>query len=210
MLTAAHARPFTARVAARPARVARATVAARCAAKPAVTKLADAAAVRPALVTLVANVMLALPASAEGKLFDFNLTLPIMAGEFLFLMVFLDKFWFSPVGKVLDERDDLIRSKLGEVKDNASDITRLQEEAENLISAARAEVAAKVAEAKATTQAECDAKLAAAKAKVEKELNDSIAALDREREALLSNVDAQVATLEAEILKRVLPAGMKL
>jgi hypothetical protein len=49
----------------------------------------------------VANVIMAMPAAAEaGKLFDFNLTLPIMAGEILLLMVFLDKFWFGPVGKV--------------------------------------------------------------------------------------------------------------
>lgn len=44
---------------------------------------------------------MAMPAAAEaGKLFDFNLTLPIMAGEILLLMVFLEKFWFTPVGKV--------------------------------------------------------------------------------------------------------------
>ncbi len=65
----------------------------------------------------VANVLLALPAHAEaGKIFDFNLTLPVMVAEFLLLMVFLDKFWFTPVGKVLDERDAKIRSLLGDSK----------------------------------------------------------------------------------------------
>ena len=65
----------------------------------------------------MANVLLALPAHAEaGKIFDFNLTLPVMVGQFLLLMVFLDKFWFGPVGKVLDERDAKIRSLLGDSK----------------------------------------------------------------------------------------------
>lgn len=65
----------------------------------------------------MANVLLALPAHAEaGKIFDFNLTLPIMVGQFLLLMVFLDKFWFGPVGKVLDERDAKIRTLLGDSK----------------------------------------------------------------------------------------------
>jgi F-type H+-transporting ATPase subunit b len=41
-----------------------------------------------------------------------NLTLPAMMGQFLLLMVMLDKLWFTPVGRVLDERDALIRSKL--------------------------------------------------------------------------------------------------
>ncbi len=45
-----------------------------------------------------------------------------MMGEFLLLMVFLDKFWFGPVGKVLDERDQSLRGKLALVKDNGSEV----------------------------------------------------------------------------------------
>lgn len=45
------------------------------------------AAVKPALATLVANVVMAMPAAADaGKLFDFNITLPVMAGEILLLV----------------------------------------------------------------------------------------------------------------------------
>lgn len=51
---------------------------------------------------------------------DFNLTMPVMAGEFLLLMVFLDKFWFGPVGATLDARDAELRAKLALVKDNGS------------------------------------------------------------------------------------------
>lgn len=51
---------------------------------------------KPLSSAVVANILMALPAHAEaGKIFDFNLTLPIMAGQFLLLMVFLDKTWFS-------------------------------------------------------------------------------------------------------------------
>jgi hypothetical protein len=39
-----------------------------------------------------------------------------MTGQFLLLMVFLDKFWFTPVGKVLDERDGYIREQLQKFK----------------------------------------------------------------------------------------------
>lgn len=41
-------------------------------------------------VVAIANLIAASPAMA-GNVFDFNLTLPIMAGQFLALMVFLDK-----------------------------------------------------------------------------------------------------------------------
>jgi hypothetical protein len=56
---------------------------------------------------------------------DFNATLPVMMGEFLLLMVFLDKFWFGPVGATLDARDKELRGKLGLVKDNGSAVGTL-------------------------------------------------------------------------------------
>jgi F-type H+-transporting ATPase subunit b len=84
-------------------------------------------AVRVAVAGAAGNALLAAPAFAEaGKIFDFNLTLPLMAGQFLLLMVFLDKAWFSPVGALLDERDQSLRGKLALVKDNTSDVKKLQ------------------------------------------------------------------------------------
>jgi ATP synthase B/B' CF(0) len=120
---------------------------------------------RPAAIAAVANVLMALPAHAEaGKIFDFNLTLPIMAAEFLVLMVFLDKTWFGPVGALLEERDSELRNKLGSVRDNSGQIAALQAEAEKVLSDARKEAQALIQEAKATTQAECARQLAETKA----------------------------------------------
>eukprot|EP01025_Chloroclados_australasicus_P008536 TRINITY_DN1305_c1_g1_i6.p2 TRINITY_DN1305_c1_g1~~TRINITY_DN1305_c1_g1_i6.p2 ORF type:complete len:216 (-),score=46.61 TRINITY_DN1305_c1_g1_i6:401-1048(-) len=169
------------------------------------------ASVKPAVAAIVTNILLSAPAHAEaGKLFDFNLTLPIMAGQFLLLMVWLDKFWFGPVGKVLDERDELIRSKLASVKDNSQELRKLQEEAEALLKEARSEVQAKIADAKAKVQAEQAEKLAEAKAKVDKELEIALKELDKERDAAMANLEQQVDKLSKEILTRVLPAEVKL
>jgi hypothetical protein len=62
-----------------------------------------------------------------------NATLPAMAGQFLLLMVALDKLWFTPVGKVLDERDALIRSKLANVSDNTGDVDKYAQEAQEIL-----------------------------------------------------------------------------
>lgn len=120
--------------------------------------------VKPAFTAAVSNVIMAMPAEAAGKLFDFNLTLPVMTAQFLLLMVFLDKTWFSPVGKVLDERDEMIRSKLASVQGDTSKIAEMQAAAERALKEARAAANAAVNEAKATTQAEQDAKVAILKA----------------------------------------------
>jgi F-type H+-transporting ATPase subunit b len=79
----------------------------------------------------VSNVMMAAPAHA-GVLFDFNLTLPIIVGQFLVLMVVLDKVMFTPVGDVLDKRDGELRAKLMAVKDNGGDLDSLAVRANSL------------------------------------------------------------------------------
>lgn len=123
------------------------------------------AGIKPAALAALANALAVLPAHAEaGKIFDFNLTLPIMTVQFLLLMVFLDKTWFTPVGKALDDRDATLRAKLGSVKDNSGDLKKLQDEAEKVLREARQEAQALIKEAKSKTQEEQGKKLAETKA----------------------------------------------
>jgi F-type H+-transporting ATPase subunit b len=166
---------------------------------------------KPALLTAAANIIMAMPASAEaGKIFDFNLTLPVMAGQFLALMFFLDKFWFGPVGKVLDERDELIRSRLAAVKGDTADLEKYTVEAEEILKAARAEVSALIANKKNAKTAELDKIYAAAKAKVTTETDSAIAGLEKESQTMLKSLDGQVEKISAEVLRRVLPEGVKI
>jgi F-type H+-transporting ATPase subunit b len=48
----------------------------------------------------------------DGGLFDFNATLPLMALQFLVLMLLLNITFFKPVTKILDDRDEYIRNSL--------------------------------------------------------------------------------------------------
>jgi len=82
------------------------------------------AAMKPVLAATVSNLLIAAPSHA-GVLFDFNLTLPIIAGQFLALMFVLDKLIYTPVGEVLDKRDGELRSKLAAVKDNSTELNAL-------------------------------------------------------------------------------------
>jgi len=160
---------------------------------------------KPVSTVVVTNLLMAAPAFSAGKLFDFGLTLPIMAGQFLLLMVFLDKTWFTPVGKVLDERDELIRSKLASVQGDSSKLAEMQEEAERLLKEARNEATAAVNEARTTTQAEQDAKLEALRAQLDQELANSVKELEAEREKASASIGEQVDALAEEIMSRVLP-----
>jgi F-type H+-transporting ATPase subunit b len=165
--------------------------------------------IKPATITLVSNAIMAFGAHAEaGKIFDFNLTGPIMAGQFLLLMVFLEKTWFTPVGKLLDERDGQLREKLSSVKGNSAELTKLQADAEKIIAEARAAAQKQVADAKAAVSAEAAKELATAKAKVDAELSRALAALETEKDTAFKSLDAQVNKLSQDILTRVLPEGV--
>merc|ERR1719252_143585 len=150
---------------------------------------------------IISNVIMTMPAHASGKVFDFNATLPAMAAQFLLLMVFLDKTWFSPVGKVLDERDAKIRARLNSVKTGGDELEALQQEAETLLKDARAEAQAKIAEAKDKAANKADSELAAEKSKLDAELARAVKDLEVERAAAQKDIDQQVADLSKYIIK---------
>jgi F-type H+-transporting ATPase subunit b len=116
------------------------------------------------LTAALANVVMAAPASAGGALFNFDLTFPIMLGQFLLLTVFLEKTWFTPVGKLLDQRDEDIRKKLESVQGDTQELARLQQEAEKVLREAREEANAAIEQANKEAKAEQDAKIEETKA----------------------------------------------
>lgn len=153
------------------------------------------------------NMLVACPALAEekGKIFDFNLTLPIIAVEFLLLMVALDNIWFKPVSKVMDDRDALIRNKLMSVRDNSSELEALEKEAQSIIRAARVEITQQQNEHKKKLAEKLDAELQENRAKVEAELAAALADLEKQKEETLAGLESQVQALSEEIIKKVLP-----
>ena len=157
------------------------------------------AAVTAAAVQLVA----ALPAGAEGKLFDFNATLPVMAGQFLVLMVLLDKTWFSPVGKVLDDRDAKIRALLAGVQDNSSELTKMEEEGKALLADARSAAGELMNAAKSKAEAETAEELRQLKAKQDGEMATLQAQLQTDREQAQKDLQPKVQELAGEILAKL-------
>merc|ERR1712187_722990 len=92
---------------------------------------------------------MAMPASADaGKIFDFNATFPAMIAQFLLLMVFLDKTWFDPVGKIMDEREEKIRANWNIMKNSNNELETRQKEAEKMLQETRNKAKASFAEAK--------------------------------------------------------------
>ncbi|KAI3468013.1 hypothetical protein Pfo_024676 [Paulownia fortunei] len=140
----------------------------------------------------------------KAALFDFNLTLPIIALEFLFLMFALDKIYYTPLGKFMDERDAAIREKLNSVKDTSAEVKQLDDQAAAVMKAARAEISAALNKMKKETQIEVEEKLAEGRKKVEAELQEALASLEKQKDETVKALDSQIAVLSEEIVKKVL------
>ncbi|XP_021276258.1 uncharacterized protein LOC110410724 [Herrania umbratica] len=141
----------------------------------------------------------------KAALFDFNLTLPIMMVQFLLLMFALDKIYFTPLGKFMDERDAAIKEKLASVKDTSEEVKGLEEQATAIMRAARAEISAALNKMKKETQLELEEKLAEGRKKVEAELQEALANLEKQKEGTIKSLDSQISALSQEIVKKVLP-----
>jgi len=164
-------------------------------------KFESAKVVAPVVLT---NLVMTMPAHAEaGKLFDFNLTLPIIAAEFLTLMFILDKTMFGPVGKALDDRDELIRSQLAAVGGNTEEVDKLIAEKDQIIGDARAQVGRDVAALKTEMDAKIAAEAARAKADVDRQIADAMRAIDAERESSKAQVESQGQAIADQIVAKV-------
>ncbi|KAM3308515.1 ATP synthase subunit b', chloroplastic [Capsicum chacoense] len=162
-------------------------------------------------VILASSLAIAPPSLAEeiekASLFDFNLTLPIMMAEFLFLMFALDKIYFSPLGKFMDERDSAIKEKLNSVKDTSAEVKQMEDQAAAIMKAARAEISAALNKMKKETQLEVEQKIAEGRKRVEAELQEALASLESQKEETIKSLDSQIAALSDEIVKKVLPVS---
>ena len=141
----------------------------------------------------------------KAALFDFDATLPIIAAEFLFLMFALDKVYYSPLGKVMDDRDAEIKAMLAGVKDTSQEVKQLDDQGAAIMRAARAEISAALNQMKKETSAEVDAKIAEGRKKVEAELQEALGKLEKQKEETIKALDSQIATLSEDIVKKVLP-----
>lgn len=123
-------------------------------------------------------------------------------GEFLLLMVALDKIYYSPLGKFMDDRDAEIREKLNSVKDTSEEVKQLEDQAAAIMKAARAEISAALNKMKKETQQELEQKLLAERKKVEAELQEALGNLEKQKDETVKALDSQIAVLSEEIVKK--------
>lgn len=141
-------------------------------------------------------------------MFDFDATLPLMAIQFLLLMVLLNALFFKPLMKALDDRDSYVSSNKVDAQERLAKAERLAKQYEDELAASRREAQAVVAKAQDEAQKIAAQRLAAAQQEAQAQREQAQRELDRQKAEALQSLEQQVETLSRQILDKVLGSSV--
>lgn len=140
----------------------------------------------------------------EGGLFDFNATLPLMALQFLLLMVVLNNIFYKPITNILDERNDYIRNSLTQAVENLKKANDLTNQYESELVEARKNVQAIINNTKKQTQSEIAVNMQDVQQQINIMITDASNELNAQKEKALRTLEDQVDILSQEIKTKLL------
>ncbi|NJM44894.1 MAG: F0F1 ATP synthase subunit B' [Alkalinema sp. RU_4_3] len=137
-------------------------------------------------------------------MFDFDGTLPLMAVQFLLLMVTLNAILFKPLTKVIEGRADLIRDSQSGAKQGLEQINAITQQYEKALTDSRRQYQDIIAKAQAEAQKIADDQIAAAQAEAMAQREQAQKELDQQKSAAMASLEQQVGALSQEILNKLL------
>ena len=143
-------------------------------------------------------------AAKEGGLFDFDATLPVMAVQFLILVVVLNAVFYKPLGKVIDDRAEYIRTNLLEAKERLSKAERLAKQYEQELGETRRKSQATIAAAQADAQKIAASKIAEAQQEAQGQREQAAQEIEAQKQAVMQTLEQEVDALSRQILEKLL------
>nr|ARO90911.1 ATP synthase CF0 subunit B' [Corynoplastis japonica] len=136
--------------------------------------------------------------NAEGGLFDFNATLPLMAIQILCIMVILNTVFYKPIAKVLNDRDKYVRSSLELASKNLQKSEELTQLYETNLMKARQEAQLIISISKKEAQDKVAQEIQEAQSKIAVVVMDTSRQLNQQQEQALKQLETQV---EVELIR---------
>jgi F-type H+-transporting ATPase subunit b len=145
----------------------------------------------------------------EGGLFDIDATLPLMAVQILILTFLLNVLFFKPIGKLLDERDEYIRTQSLEARERLDQAKKLTAQYEAELADTRRQCQTIVADAEAEAKTLSSQQIAEAMRQAQQEREQAQRAIDQQKAEALAALEQQVEGLSQQILHKILsPQGV--
>lgn len=141
---------------------------------------------------------------SKGGLFDFNATLPIMAFQIVLLMLILNFIFYKPIGKILDERDELIRSKLTQASEMLIKAENITKQYELELNHERKEAQSIIASSQKGAQEIVAMEIKQAQKDTEQLVAEATSQLNAQKEKALKALEGQVSSLSEQIKNKLL------
>nr|YP_010835290.1 ATP synthase CF0 subunit II [Cryptomonas gyropyrenoidosa]WFQ82965.1 ATP synthase CF0 subunit II [Cryptomonas gyropyrenoidosa] len=154
--------------------------------------------------SLISFILSASSAESEGGLFDFNATLPVMAIQILLLTLVLNIIFYRPIGKVLDERDDIIRNQLTEASEMLMKAENITKQYELDLSQERREAQSIIASAQKGAQEIVAMEIKQAQKDTEQLVSEATNQLNSQKEKALKALEEQINVLSEQIKNKLI------
>jgi F-type H+-transporting ATPase subunit b len=139
-------------------------------------------------------------------MFDFDATLPLMALQFLVLMIVLNAVFYKPLMKAIDDRDAYIRTNKADAQERLAKVESLVKQYEQEMAEARRQSQAVIADAEADAGRIAAQQMAEAQQEAQAQREQTQRELDQQKQEALQSLEQQVDSLSRQILEKLLGA----
>ncbi|MBH8550943.1 F0F1 ATP synthase subunit B' [Nostocaceae cyanobacterium CENA357] len=137
-------------------------------------------------------------------MFDFDATLPFMALQFLLLAALLNVIFYKPLTKVLDDRDNYIRTNTLEARERLAKAERLAQEYEQQLAEARRQSQATIEAAQTEAKEITAQKIAEAQKEAQAQREQAAVEIEQQKQEAMRSLEQRVDALSRQILEKLL------
>jgi F-type H+-transporting ATPase subunit b len=127
---------------------------------------------------------------------------------FLLLVFVLAKFAWKPLLKMLQDREDMIRSSIEDAEKAKSELERLNEESEAIMAKARSEAQSILADGKAAAEKVKDGIIAKSKEQANKIREDAGNQIQVEKDKAISEIKEEVVNLTLSVAEKLIQKNL--
>jgi F-type H+-transporting ATPase subunit b len=139
-----------------------------------------------------------------GGLFDLDATLPLMAIQFLVFVAIMNAVFYKPLLRVVDERDEYVRSNQAQAKDAEAKARELTRQYDQELAVARRDAQKTLNAAQEQAKQEAQAQIRVAQQEAQAQLMQAQADLSAQQAQALAQLEPQVQSLGEAILAKLL------
>lgn len=139
-----------------------------------------------------------------GGLFDFNATLPLMALQFLALIIILNIIFYKPVTNILDERDEYIRNSLTTASTALVKANELTKQYEQELASSRKRAQDIIKNAQEQAQKIVSEQMKIAQQNAEQLISEAYKQLNVQKQEAIKSLEDQVDILSEKIKMKLL------